>query len=374
MEEKGIDAIEAREYQWEAEMSLLQVERTPEFQRLTDEVYRRQLESDARLNQDLSETAKKKMYQDVEYNVDFLHTALVLEDDQIYGEYARWLYQLLCSLMTYYSRELVRDLMVQHFSVVRECMEQSVPGDKQPKLHSLIDCAIEATIDECQKCKNQSDSASKQSKYEAEIEAYLEHLKNSDTRGAIGLVSGYEKRGIPLRDIYVDIIGEAMRRVGDLWQKHQISVDTEHYCTTVTQLALAQMYPVVFGQARKDRCVLVACVGSELHEMGARMVADLFEYDGWDSIYLGAAVPIETICAQVEACNPQLIALSVTMPQHLALCREEVAKIRKLCPDVKIAVGGHAFAGTNEIWKNWRVDVYTQDARELVKWADDTFG
>lgn len=355
-------------------MSLLQVERTPEFQRLTDEVYQRQLESDMRLRRDLSETAKKKMYQDVEYNIDFLHTALVLEDDQIYAEYIRWLYQLLCSLMTYYTRERVCDLIVKHLSVVRKCMEQSVSENTQPKLHALIDCAIEAVVDECRNYQGESGSAGRQTKYEAEIEDYLEHLKNSDTRGAVGLIAEYEKKGIPLKDIYVDIIGEAMQRVGDLWQKNRISVDTEHYCTTVTQLALAQMYPAVFGQARKDRCVLVACVGSELHEMGARMVADLFEYDGWDSIYLGAAVPIETIRAQVEACRPQLIALSVTMPQHLALCREDVSKLRQLCPDVKIAVGGHAFAGTNEIWKNWRVDVYTQDARELVKWANDTFG
>ena len=57
-------------------------------------------------------------------------------------------------------------------------------------------------------------------------------------------------------------------------------------------MALSQLYPLIFGQKRRGKRVLVACVGSELHEIGARMVADLFEYQGWDSIYLGAAVPV----------------------------------------------------------------------------------
>ena len=55
------------------------------------------------------------------------------------------------------------------------------------------------------------------------------------------------------------------------------------------------MYPLLFSQERKDRTILCACPGTELHEMGSRMVADLFENNGWDSIYLGAAVPEDAL-------------------------------------------------------------------------------
>ena len=116
--------------------------------------------------------------------------------------------------------------------------------------------------------------------------------------------------------------------------------------------------------------MLVACVGSELHEIGARMVADLFEYHGWDSIYLGAAVPVEAIKLAVGEHRPDLVALSVTMPQHLPHCREAVKQLREQDPGIKIAVGGNAFSGT-EIWAGWDV-VYTADARKLVQWAEDT--
>ena len=40
----------------------------------------RQLELDPQLGRELDEMAKKRMYQDVVYNLDMLYTALALED------------------------------------------------------------------------------------------------------------------------------------------------------------------------------------------------------------------------------------------------------------------------------------------------------
>ena len=70
-----------------------------------------------------------------------------------------------------------------------------------------------------------------------------------------------------------------MRRIGELWHKGKITVDIEHYCTSVTQTAMAQLYPLIFEAKRKNKSILCACPGTELHEMGARMVADIFEED-----------------------------------------------------------------------------------------------
>ena len=83
-------------------------------------------------------------------------------------------------------------------------------------------------------------------------------------------------------------------------------------------------------------------------------------------------MPAESIQAAVEVHQPDLVALSVTMPQHLLTCKETVERLRHVYPDIRIAVGGKAFEWTNEIWKNWRVDVYTQDAKSFVAWAEDT--
>ena len=347
-------------------MSLMMMDQEPEFLNLTNEIFTRQLENNQGLSASLDGWARKKMYQDVRYNVDFLYTALYLEDEGIFSRYARWLYQLLCPLMEYFTRERVCAIMVEHYELIRSCLENAVAKETRPKLHRLLDAAIQATREEC---AHGRPGRPEKGRYEQEIGQYLDSLLRSDTKGAMALVAEYINAGLPLGDICVDIIAEAMRRVGDLWHGHRISVDMEHYCTSVTQMALSQLYPLIFGQKRRGKRVLVACVGSELHEIGARMVADLFEYHGWDSIYLGAA-PVEAIKLAVGEHRPDLVALSVTMPQHLPHCREAVKQLREQDPGIKIAVGGNAFSGT-EIWAGWDV-VYTADARKLVQWAEDT--
>lgn len=347
-------------------MSLLMMDQTPEFQRLTNEIFNRQLENDRRLQEELDSRAKQKMYQDVQYNVDFLYAALQLDDDGIFTGYARWIYQLLCPLMSYFTRERVRDIMTDHYELIRTCMEQTIPESQKNRLNHLLDCAIQATADECGRGTARPEETGK---YEAETKRYLDLLLHSDTRGAMNLITKYVKDGIPVEDICADIVAEAMRTVGELWHGNQISVDMEHYCTSITQMALSQLYPLIFGQVRIGKNILVACVGSELHEMGARMVADLFEYHGWDSIYLGAAVPADALEDAVGEHKPALVALSVTMPQHLPLCKEAVSRLREKYPQVKIAVGGNAFVGTR-VWESWGADVCTGDARELIKWAD----
>ncbi len=348
-------------------MSLMMMDQEPEFLNLTNEIFTRQLENNQGLSASLDGWARKKMYQDVRYNVDFLYTALYLEDEGIFSRYARWLYQLLCPLMEYFTRERVCAIMVEHYELIRSCLENAVAKETRPKLHRLLDAAIQATREEC---AHGRPGRPEKGRYEQEIGQYLDSLLRSDTKGAMALVAEYINAGLPLGDICVDIIAEAMRRVGDLWHGHRISVDMEHYCTSVTQMALSQLYPLIFGQKRRGKRVLVACVGSELHEIGARMVADLFEYHGWDSIYLGAAVPVEAIKSAAGEHRPDLVALSVTMPQHLPHCREAVKQLREQDPGIKIAVGGNAFSGT-EIWAGWDV-VYTADARKLVQWAEDT--
>lgn len=346
-------------------MSLMKVEQNLEFDKLAQEIYLCQLNKNKQLQERLDERAKNSMYNSGRYNVEFLYTALTLEDEAIFTRYAQWLYQLLCSVMSYYTRDRIRDIMIEHYELIRSCMVKVILPDQHAQLHHLLDVAIQVTKEECE---SETPLTYEDGKYKKEIEQYLDYLLRFDAEGAINLMAQYVKEGIPMNDIYAEIVTETMRRVGDLWHKRIISVDTEHFCTSTTQMALAQFYPLIFGQKRKGCTVVVACVGSELHELGARTVADIFEYNGWDSVYLGAAVSAEVIESAIEEHQPDLVALSVTMPHHLIICRDEIIRLRTLYPKIKIAIGGNAFLGT-DVWKTWDVDIYTKDARDLIEWA-----
>jgi methanogenic corrinoid protein MtbC1 len=191
-----------------------------------------------------------------------------------------------------------------------------------------------------------------------------------DTQGALSVIEKAFGAGIDLGHIYIDVIQEAMAEVGELWHRNAISVEKEHYCSTTTQFILSRFYPVIFNTPRNGYRMLSCCIGNELHEMGIRMVSDLFEYHGWDSTYLGNVVHSDMILNAISEVQPDLVALSVTMPYNLSPCHEIIQAVRKRHGSLRIAVGGRAFQMTDPLWKKWGVDISSENADQLVEWAE----
>lgn len=164
-----------------------------------------------------------------------------------------------------------------------------------------------------------------------------------------------------------------MYEIGSLWHRNIITVDKEHYATSVTQTSMARFHEEIFGQPRKNLTLVGCAIGSELHEIGSRMLSDIFEYNGWDTYYLGAALPESAIISAIEEYKPDLLTLSVTMPPYLSQCEKIVANIKKKYPELKIAVGGQAFKSTDELWEKWDVDFYAANIGSMVNWTELCF-
>lgn len=368
-------------------MSLLWMDYDAEFHDIVDTAFECEREKRPEYFAGMSEKVKNIIYRDTRYNIDFLYTAYTLDEDRIMSDYAAWLFGLMDSILKFDTCDMTADYVIEHFECIKRAAEKVVGNDskKHIRLRELIDLA-QKRVRECAAREPRlrpsdlsstdahelygSDCTYTVSVYENEIKQYMDNLMKRNTKKTVYLVRDFIERGIPISDVYAEILAESMRRVGELWHESRISVDTEHYCTSVTQMAMAQMYPELFSAERKNRIILCACPGTELHEMGARMVADIFENGGWDSIYLGAAVPQDAMLAAIRENEPDVVSLSVTMPQHLIACRDMIYAVREEFPDIVIAVGGQAFKSTDDIWTHWPIDIYSEDAREFLEKAD----
>ena len=352
-------------------MSLLWSEYEAEFQELVDAAFQYECSAHPDYYASLSPKVERIIYRDTRYNADYLYTACLLGEDKIMTDYAAWLFELLANILKdRQTRQQTAEYTIDNFTALRHGVQTVANEEMRPRMLHLLD---EAQRSVEQAAAQPPAPIGTPSRYEAEIRDYMHCLLKKDSRRAMFLVRSYLEKGISLNDVYVEILAESMRRVGELWHTAQITVDTEHYCTSVTQLAMAQLYPALFDKKRRGRTLLCACPGTELHEMGARMVADVFENDGWDSIYLGAAVPEDALLDAVRENQPDLVALSVTMPQHLLACRSLTEAVHRQFPQVKIAVGGKAFESAPGLWKQWPVDIYAPDAREFLRKADALF-
>lgn len=197
---------------------------------------------------------------------------------------------------------------------------------------------------------------------------YLNRLLAYDRNGALQLVSAALVAGCSLREVYLDVVQRVQHEIGRLWQLNRISVAQEHYCTAVSQLALAQLYPQMMHGPGGEPMV-ATCVAEELHELGARMVADFFEMNGWDTTYVGANTPPEGLLQVLRKRGARLLAISTTMGFHVHGALALIRQVRAT-PDlahVKILVGGRPFSVANALWKQIGADGYASDADEAVR-------
>jgi methanogenic corrinoid protein MtbC1 len=197
---------------------------------------------------------------------------------------------------------------------------------------------------------------------------YLDALLGADRQAANQLILDAVAQGENVRDIYLYVFQRCQHEIGRLWQMNQISVAQEHYCTAATQMIMSQLYPHIFASG-KNGCRLVAtAIGDELHEIGVRMVADFLEIEGWNTYYLGANTPIESIISTIETLHVDVVALSATMAVHVEQVAETIDRIRKSSgnPSVKILVGGRPFQIAQDLWKRVGADGYAQNAEEAV--------
>ena len=202
---------------------------------------------------------------------------------------------------------------------------------------------------------------------------YLERLLDGDRRSASCLILAAAERGTPVADLYLHVFQRCQYEIGRLWQVNRLSVAQEHYCTAATQLIMSQLYPYVFAGERRGRTLLATAVQGDLHELGIRMVADLFEMHGWDTHYLGADTPIEAVVGTVRLHRPNVLSISATLSGHVRQVTELVREVRECheCKNVKIIVGGHAFRCSGTLWRKTGADATACDALDAIRVADE---
>lgn len=202
-----------------------------------------------------------------------------------------------------------------------------------------------------------------------ESAAFLDALVRGDRRDADRLVDRMLDRGERLQTLYLDIMQPAMREIGRLWQENELTVAEEHLATAIAQSSMGRAFERVYRwHDARTPSLIAACVDEERHQLGLRMLCDLLEIDGWDTAYLGASVPIESLVSMVEKRQPQVVALSATITPHLPRLRVAISAIRESKVETQpvIMVGGRAVNGDADLATRLGADFTAPDAGTAV--------
>ena len=202
---------------------------------------------------------------------------------------------------------------------------------------------------------------------------YLEALLTADHGAALALAETLLEEGMPYRELCLTVIQPAMHEVGRLWQRTEISVAQEHMATAITQTVMARLF-ADNSPKRPDRSLIVCGTPGELHSLGARMIADFAQLEGWKTFYVGPSVPSDDLISLIEAKEPMALALSTSVPINLADAKACVAAVKDLHPDLWVIVGGRAYGGKREAAIALGADEFASDAGDFVRKLDARFG
>ncbi len=178
---------------------------------------------------------------------------------------------------------------------------------------------------------------------------YLHAVLRGDGRRAVTFVEQAVQEGWGLSRIIQVMIHPALVEVGVLWEDAKISVADEHLATATSQLVLAHLFSVMDPAPSNGRSAIVSCTPGELHGLGALMVADVLERDGWAVLNLGANTPAEPLLQLVLDRPVDVVALSTVRATGLPEARRLIAGLRRVAPGCLIVVGGRAYGGNPDL-------------------------
>ncbi|MCF8334892.1 MAG: cobalamin-dependent protein [Bacteroidales bacterium] len=308
------------------------------------------------------EAGKQKSIRDAEYHLPFLTEAIVSENEEVFTDYIEWTHKLFQNL------RLPDDTLNEFLEISKEVLQDYLDNEMKATVNHYIDKGLETLKTSP---LEESSWLDHDNPYGSLTKAFNEALLRGDRQTAHKLIMDAVESGVKVKDIYLHVFQPSQYEIGRLWLNNQISVAKEHFASAATQQIMAQLYPYIFSSRKIGKSMVAATVGGELHEIGIRMVADFFEMEGWDTYYLGANTPAESIVQAAKEYKADLVALSAAMPFHRSKLKEIIKEIRQQIGDssLKIMIGGNAIKNNTTDWQWFGADAYASDAQKAIKRA-----
>lgn len=207
-----------------------------------------------------------------------------------------------------------------------------------------------------------------------EAATYVEALLSLDAHAAERHVDRLLAGGLTPLDVCEHVLHPAQSEIGRLWHANDISVADEHFATATTERVMARLRQQRSIPPTRKGVIVVASARGDFHDLGARMLADFFEMDGWRVLYLGANVPNADVIDFVGRQGADVLALSAGTYLSVLGLGELIDQIRAERPKLRVLVGGPPFNEAPQLWQELGADGSAGSGRDAVALANALMG
>ena len=230
-----------------------------------------------------------------------------------------------------------REYTADDVRLLRELKALIDAGHRVGEAVSLLqDKATRAAEAEAQR---KAEGAPRGGSLERQAERLREALLAYDRETAEELARTLEMR--PYRERIEEVYFPALRDVGELWARGDISISQEHFASAWCREKMMAML-MALGHGPENGPVAV-CAGfpEERHELGLLAVAVHLALLGYRISWLGADIPANDLAQAIRQEGPAMVAVSALQPRPIAEFERYANILRSAAPaGTRVVVGG----------------------------------
>jgi MerR family transcriptional regulator, light-induced transcriptional regulator len=177
-------------------------------------------------------------------------------------------------------------------------------------------------------------------------------LNNCNVKGLVDIYEKYS-RLFGLSDFYDKLLKPVMYRIGDLWQKGQLDVATEHASTNTAISLIKIINERITARTRSQESsskykAVICTPDGELHGLACNMIESLLLNNGFKVYNISTSIPTDEGIQYIHDVRPDIVFISVTLSENIRSAERLIQQIQtKYNNKLPIVVGGSAFNNRN---------------------------
>jgi len=303
---------------------------------------------------------------DTQIRIRYLAQAIAVRRPEVFAEAVRQ------TAAAFAARSATVSDLQRNLRTIRDVTDQELPADVAGRAAEIIDSTVEGLQLAPPPPTSLIDVEHRHGRLAMK---YLHALLEGRRRDAETLILDVAGHGTPIRELYLEVLQPVQAEVGRMWHAAEVTIGDEHFATATTESVMSRLRNWFPDVPARERTVVATSIGGDLHAVGVRMVADFFEMDGWQAIYLGPNMPADEIVQSVPVHDADLLALSITSSLHLRAAGELIEHLRseETCDGLRILVGGSALAVAPDLWRELGADGTATNALDAIERANELF-
>ena len=174
-------------------------------------------------------------------------------------------------------------------------------------------------------------------------------------------------------DLIRDVVWPSMSQVERLFQSDRINIASEHMASRINRTIADQLQAYLPRRSPNGKRIVIVCADAFREELGAQMIADLFQSNGWEAFFVGGGVPDDEVLSMIGQHRPQALLIFGADPHQVPATRRMVELVREVdvCPTMNIVVSGGVFNRAEGLWQEVGADAFAATAHDVLDLIND---